>query len=231
MLRTIHLYGKLKKQFGATHRFDVSTAAEALRALNCAFPGAFVDALQTGSYKLIRGAKATGQNISAEMEFITELRLGLADLHLIPVPKGAANGKGVVKTVLGVALIGAAIFASGGMLATPLASGVPLISGITWGNIATVGLGVALMGASTLLTKPAATPIDNAADASKTFSGAGNSGRQGSAIQLIYGECLVGSVVVSFDSDIENIGTYQNDNAWGSLANANGLALPFGAKA
>ncbi len=228
MLRTIHLYGKLKKQFGASHRFDVATAGEALRALNCAFPGKFVEALQTGSYKLVRGAKATGLNISADMELITELKLGLADLHLIPVAKGAANTKGVVKTVLGVALIGAAIFASNGLLATPLAAGVPVIGGITWGNIAAVGLGLTLMGASTLLAKPATTPIDTAADASKTFSGAGNSGQQGSAIQLIYGECLVGSVVVSFDSDIEDIGAYQNEDAWGSLADANGLPMRYG---
>ena len=112
MIRTVYLHGHLKKQFGPSHRFDVATAAEALRALNCAFPGKFVEALQTGSYKLVRGAKATGLNISADMQLITELKLGLADLHLIPVAKGAANTKGVVKTVLGVALIGAAIFAA-----------------------------------------------------------------------------------------------------------------------
>jgi predicted phage tail protein len=42
MLRTIHLHGALKKQFGPSFRFDVATAGEALRALNCAFPGKFV---------------------------------------------------------------------------------------------------------------------------------------------------------------------------------------------
>ena len=49
------------------------------------------------------------------------------------------------------------------------------------------------------------------------------------AVQLIYGECLVGSVVVSFDADIEDIGIYQSQDAWGSLSLADGLATEFGA--
>lgn len=228
MLRTIHLHGKLKKQFGASHRFDVATAGEALRALNCAFPGEFVSALQTGSYKLVRGAKATGINLSGDISLINELKLGLADLHLIPAAAGAANTKGVAKTVLGVALIGGAIFMSGGTLAAPLgmmSNAVLPGIGITWGNIATIGLGVALAGASTLMAQPAATPRDAEADASKTISGSGGNGGQGDAIPLIYGETLVPGVVVSFDSDIENTGSYTGDNGmFGSIGTKFGYA-------
>lgn len=230
MLRTIHLHGKLKKQFGASHRFDVATAGEALRALNCAFPGKFVGALQTGSFKLVRGAKATGINLSGDMNLINELKLGAADLHLIPSPIGAANTKGVAKTVLGVALIGGAIFMSGGTLAAPLGmmsnaviSGV----GITWGNIATIGLGVALAGASTLLAQPAPTPRDTEADASKTISGSAGSGGQGYPIQLIYGETLVPGVVVSFDSDIEQVGAYDGGGDWGTKFGSIGRLTGF----
>ncbi len=235
MMRTIHLYGKLKKQFGAKHRFDVATASEALRALNCAFPGEFVGALQSGSFKLVRGAKATGQNIS-DLNLVNELRLGLADLHLIPVAEGAGNTKGVAKTVLGVALIGGAIFMSGGTLAAPLsmmggtAFGGTVLGAsfaVTWGNIALVGLGLTLMGVSSLLAKPEATPIDSEADKSKTISGAGGNGGQGDAIQLIYGETLVGGVVVSFDSNIENVGAYTDNNEtfFGSIGTLIGQRL------
>jgi predicted phage tail protein len=220
MMRTVHLHGRLKKQFGASHRFDVATAGEALRALNCAFPGKFVEALQTGSYKLVRGSKSSGHNIS-DMNLISELRLGLADLHLIPAAKGASNTKGVAKTVLGVALIGGAIFFSGGTLAAPLSmlsnAVLPGI-GITWGNIAMVGLGLTLMGASSLMAKPTATSANSDADKSSTLSGVAGNGGQGDAIQLIYGETLVSGVVVSFDSDIENVGSYTGtDNLYGSI--------------
>lgn len=210
MLRTIHLHGKLKKAFGASHRFDVETAGEALRALNCAFPGAFVRSLEVGSYQLVRGARHTGQTL--DLDLVNELRLGLADLHLIPVATGAANSKGVVKSVLGVALIGGAIFMSGGTLAAPLSmmsSAVIPGMGVTWGNIAMIGLGLTLAGASTLLAKPAAAALDTEADKSHTFNGPGNTGQQGDAIPLIYGRVLTGSVPVSFDSDIEDVGAYQ----------------------
>lgn len=218
MLRTVHLHGRLKKQFGPKFRFDVATAAEALRALNCAFPGAFVRALEQGSFALVMGPKKDG--VSLDLDLINELRLGLSDLHLIPVAAGAANTKGTVKTVLGVALIGGAIFMSGGTLAAPLGMmGSAVIPGmsVTWGNIAMIGLGLTLSGASSLLAKPAPALKDSDADKSHTFNGPGNTGRQGDAVPLIYGRVLTGSVPVSFDSDIEDIGAYQGGT--GSLGN------------
>jgi predicted phage tail protein len=155
MMRTIHLHGKLKKQFGAKHRFDVATAAEALRALNCNYPGEFVRALQDGCFRVVRGDHRTGMPLSIDL--VNDLKLGRADLHIVPVALGAANGKGATKVILGAALIGGAIFMSGGTLAAPLSMmGQPAIAGIgvTWGNIAAVGLGLTLAGASTLLAKP-----------------------------------------------------------------------------
>ncbi len=222
MLRTIHLHGSLKKQFGASYRFDVATAAEALRALNCAFPGQFVAALQDGSFKLIRGALRTGAAL--DMELITDLKLGSADLHLIPVAKGAAmsqTAKGTTKIVLGAALIGGAIFMSGGTLAAPLSAlgtAVPGALGITYGNIAAIGLALTLAGVSTLLAKPAVNTASNAVSVSG--GNIGNSGGQGNAIPLIYGEVLVGSVPISVASAVEDINVYA-DSA-GSIEEAFG---------
>jgi predicted phage tail protein len=213
-LRTIHLHGSLKTQFGASYRFDVATAAEALRALNCAFPGKFIAALQGGSFRLVRGAKDTG--MSLDMGLITDLKLGSADLHLIPVAKGAAmsqHAKGTTKVVLGAALIGGAIFMSGGTLAAPLSmmgnAAIPGL-GVTFGNIAMVGVALTLAGVSTLLTKPAVN-INTASDSLSVAGGdIGNSGQQGSAIPLIYGEVLVGSIPISVASAVEDIDVYAN---------------------
>ncbi|MEY9185315.1 putative phage tail protein [Bradyrhizobium sp. USDA 326] len=47
MLRTVHLHGRLGKELGRSHRFDVATAGEALRALKRAFPGRFADSIET----------------------------------------------------------------------------------------------------------------------------------------------------------------------------------------
>lgn len=219
MLRTIHLHGKLGKDFGKSHRFDVATAGEALRALNCAFPGRFVKAIEEGYYKIVRGDKRAGMQL--DLDLVKQFNLGSAELHIIPVAKGAASNtaKGTTKIVLGAALVGGAIFMSGGLLATPLAAS-GILSGTTYGTVAAIGLGLALSGAATLLTKPAS-PSPQASNALSVNGGSiGNSGKQGDAIPLIYGEVMVGSTPVEVWSDVEDIDVYA-DNA-GSIETAFG---------
>lgn len=222
MLRNVHLHGKLGKEFGPSHRFDVLTAGEALRALNCAFPGRFVKAIEQGAYKIVRGDKRNGMQL--DLDLVKGFNLGLADLHLIPVAKGAASNtaKGTTKIVLGAALVGGAIFLSGGVLATPIGalSGVPLIGGTSYGAIAAIGLGLALSGASTLLTKPAGQQSQASNGLSVNGGNIGNSGKQGDAVPLIYGECLVGTTPVEVWSDVEDINVYA-DSA-GSIETAFG---------
>ncbi|AWO91925.1 MULTISPECIES: tail assembly protein [Bradyrhizobium] len=220
MLRNIHLHGKLGKDFGKSHRFDVATAGEALRALNCAFPGRFVKALQEGYYKIVRGDKRSGMQL--DLDLVNQFNLGGADLHIIPVVKGAAmskTAKGTTKVVLGAALVGGAIFLSGGMLATPLAAS-GILSGTTYGTVAAIGLGLALSGVSTLLTKPAGQETQASNGLSVNGGNIGNSGQQGNAIPLIYGECLVGTTPIEVWSDVEDINVYA-DNA-GSIETAFG---------
>lgn len=220
MLRVVHLHGRLGKDFGKSHRFDVATAGEALRALNCAFPGRFVKAIEEGYYKIVRGDKRNGMQL--DLELVTQFNLGAADLHIIPVAKGAAmsqTAKGTTKVVLGAALVGGAIFMSGGLLATPLAAS-GILSGTTYGTVAAIGLGLALSGASTLLTKPAGQETQASNALSVNGGNIGNSGRQGDAIPLIYGEVMVGSTPVEVWSDVEDINVYA-DNA-GSIETAFG---------
>ncbi|MDB5616159.1 hypothetical protein [Tardiphaga sp.] len=208
-MNTIHLYGKLRKQFGPSFNFEVSTAAEALRALNCAFPGEFVAALRTGNYKLVRGAKATGMVL--DLDRVNDFNLGRADLHLIPAAAGAANGKGIAKTIIGTALIGGAIFMSGGTLAAPLSMlGAPTAIGMSYGNIAVIGLGIALSGVSSLLAAPAGATEAAAASESFAINGPSNIAQQGAPLALIYGEVITGSTCISFDADVEDIGAYQD---------------------
>ncbi|SFK04425.1 tail assembly protein [Bradyrhizobium sp. Gha] len=219
MLRNVHLHGQLGKEFGKSHRFDVMTAGEALRALNCAFPGRFVKAIEQGAYKIVRGDKRAGMQL--DLELVTQFNLGLADLHIIPVAKGAASNtaKGTTKIVLGAALVGGAIFMSGGLLATPLAAS-GILSGTTYGTVAAIGLGLALSGASTLLTKPAGQQTQPSNGLSVNGGNIGNSGKQGDAVPLIYGEVMVGTTPIEAWSDVEDISVYA-DNA-GSIETAFG---------
>lgn len=207
-MRTVHLHGALGAEFGESFRFEIDTAAEAVRALNCAFPSKFLKALEGKTYRVVMGEPDTGMDL--DIELATAFRLGWADLHFIPVAAGAQTqaAKGTTKLVLGTALVGAAIFASGGTLATPLASS-GLLSGLTWGNIALVGVGLALSGASTLLTK-ASEQTGGSADVSVAGAAQGETGQQGRAIPLIYGQVLTTGIPISISSKTEDISVYAN---------------------
>lgn len=207
-MATIRLYGRLRKEFGDKFKFHVRTAAEALRALNCAFPGRFVKAMEVGSYRLVRGKRSKGMDL--DLELVHGLNLGDAELHIIPVATGSSNSsKGTIKTILGVVLVGAAIFMApvsglgllGGMNSTAFS-----VLGMTYGQIAAIGVGLALAGVANLLSKPAQATETNQ---SYNIVGPSNTGAQGDAIPLIYGDVIAGSVGVSFDADVEDIGAYQ----------------------
>ena len=53
-MRNIHLHGKLGKQFGTLHQFDVDTVADAIEALRANFVE-FFNAIRHGHYRIIIG--------------------------------------------------------------------------------------------------------------------------------------------------------------------------------
>lgn len=210
MLRNIHLHGALKKQFGPVFQFDIETAGEAFRALNCAFPGKFVEAIRDGSYQIIRGRRHGGFPIDS-VELLTGFKLGNADLHIIPVATGSsAKGRGTAKTIIGVAIIGAAIFFSGGTLAAPLLPGLGL--GLTWGSAAALGVGTALMGVG-MMKAPSEAPEAEALSKQSTsfsFNGPMNTNAQGGPVPLTYGQGIFGTTTVSSAIDIEDMDSYHD---------------------
>jgi predicted phage tail protein len=202
-MRNIILHGKLKKEFGESFSLNVSTVGEAIRAIGSQIPN-FVEEIKKGTWYIVRGDPKTGLYLGEED--VNTFNLGSADLHILPKLKGAKNGGGALKAVLGVALIGMAFFFSGGALAAPIMAGGGLLGGMTWGNIAMMGVAMAVTGVSQLLS-----PEEVASDKqdSFSFSGPGNVYDQGAPVPLVYGRVITGSVMVSGGIDIENIGSYQ----------------------
>jgi predicted phage tail protein len=196
-MRKVHLHGHLGATFGPVHEIEVATAGEALRALGANFRN-FMTVLKEGAYEVVRGDKKSGHAL--DVDDINEFRLGRddADLHFIPVVAGAKRG-GILKAILGVVLVGAAMFMSGGALATAL----PGLGGITWGNVAMIGLGLAVAGASQLLTNQEKKKEES--DQSYTLSGATNTYEQGNPVPLVYGEVITGGHLISAGVDIEQL--------------------------
>ena len=50
-MRTVHLYGSMAEQFGASFRLDVRSLAEAAHALGCQIPG-FRKAIEDGRFRV-----------------------------------------------------------------------------------------------------------------------------------------------------------------------------------
>jgi predicted phage tail protein len=193
MLRTIRIYGRLAK-FLKRRKFEaeVSSAAEAVRFLLANFP------------QLERHMADQHYRVSVGSYDLAESELhdpaGQQDIKIVPVVAGAGA---VGRIIAGVALIGLSILTAGATigllgLAAPLAIS-PILVGI--------GASLVLGGVAQLLTpvprlpQGAANNTDQDPRKSYSFSGIQNTSRQGLPVPIVYGETLVGSVVISAGVD------------------------------
>lgn len=196
MLRKIKLYGKLAKFIG--HRVleaDVATAAEAVRFLLANWPELEAHManqhyrVSIGTYDLTAG----------------ELHdpAGAAPISFVPVVAGAgATGR----IIAAIALIAASFFFPA---AAPAAAALT-IGGSTFTAVGAAiffaGVSLLLTGVAQLLTPTPKTSTDEG-DPRKSFSFSGiqNTNRAGVPVPVVYGETLVGSVVISAGIDIVQV--------------------------
>ncbi|UBM12751.1 tail assembly protein [Cupriavidus metallidurans] len=188
-MREIRLYGHLGKRFGRVHNIEVSSPAEAIRALRANFP-AFEN-------YLIRHSKP-GYHV-----FVDKKNLGTDDLvhdrpgdviKIVPVIAGA--GRGLLQIVLGAALIAGAFWTGGATLGG--VGGLFTVTSTMGGIALSLGAGLVFGGIAQLLTKPPkAASLESAASTpSYAFNGPVNTTQQGNAVPICYGELIVGSQVV-----------------------------------
>ena len=196
MLRKIKLYGKLAKFIG--HRVleaDVATAAEAVRFLLANWPELEAH-MSDQHYRVSIGT----YDIDLE-----ELHhpAGAAPISFVPVVAGAGA---VGRILAGIALIALAFIPGIGTApAAAIAAGAK--AGFTVVGTALFGFGasLALGGVAQLLTPAPKVPqgVDKHDDPRKSysFSGVQNTSRAGTPVPIVYGETIVGSVVISAGID------------------------------
>ena len=182
MLRKIKLYGKLAKFVG--HRIleaDVASAAEAVRFLVANWP-ALERHMADQHYRVSVGT------YDLELEELHH-PAGQQEIKIVPVMAGAgATGR----IIAGIALVAIGLFVPGiGAL------GVQILVG--------VGASLVLGGVAQLLTPtpkvPTGPDTQNDPRKSYSFSGIQNTSRQGVPVPIVYGETIVGSVVISAGID------------------------------
>jgi predicted phage tail protein len=195
MLREIRLYGHLAK-FVGRRRFmaAVDTAAEAVRFLIANFPGLEAHITQPGRHYRV---KVGGHAIDSEQ---LHGPIGNEAISIIPVIGGAGGGVGQI--LAGIALVALAVFVPGlGLgLAGSIVTKVGLLGGV-----------LILGGVSQLLTPTPTIALSNTNSGTReteldpqksySFSGVQNTSRQGVPVPIVYGETIIGSVVISAGID------------------------------
>ena len=201
MLREIRVYGQLAKFLGRrTFKAAVENAAEAIRFLLANFPQ-LEKHMADQHYKVSVGSYDLALN---------ELHdpAGQQTIRIIPVIGGAGGPTGQI--LAGVALVAFSLLLPGVGAA---------IGGALMTKIGLIGGALILGGTAQLLTPaPSLTPIGQTPtfssgttastegteldpQASYSFSGVQNTSRQGVPIPLVYGEMVVGSIVISAGID------------------------------
>lgn len=200
-MKTIQLSGHLETSFGSEFLLAVNTPAQAIRAL-CYQVKGFEAALKRGSYRIVKIYD------NKEVDFdLNELGItfGRAIGMKIEPTIAMAGGKGGAKAVLGLALVGAAFFFSGGALATTAFTAFG--TSVSFGQIALTGTLMALSGVAGLLTPVPKLPSSSTTkdNPSFLFDGIQNTSVQGSPVPVAFGECWGGSVVASLGITTEDI--------------------------
>jgi predicted phage tail protein len=194
-MNTVYLHGHLADMFGPEWKFEVRTAAEAIRALNANCKGflAYLTRNSEPGYHVVVG------NADRSVE---ELHAGVGDqdIHVFPTFAGAKDS-GWVNVILGAVLV---------------------VVGTAYGIQPLIGAGISMMlgGVSMLLTRPPSliSPKEDKYEntPSYLFNGPINTQAQGHPVPVGYGMLRVGGAVVSTSIVVEDFipGT-EDPNAFG----------------
>ncbi|WOB84572.1 MULTISPECIES: tail assembly protein [unclassified Providencia] len=174
-LKTIRLYGQLGTLFGREHKLAINSPREAIKALSVLYEG-FEQFLANAHLKGLVFAVFKGKrNISED-----ELNLDTSEeIRIAPVIKGSKRG-GFFQTVLGIAMIGLAVW-NPAFLAMSATTNSALMLG---------GAAMAIGGVVQMLSpQPRGLSIRQDADnkPSYAFGGAVNTTAQGNPVPLLYG--------------------------------------------
>ena len=203
MLSKLKVYGELADFCGGQNQFEavINQPIDAIRFLKANFVG-LERHMSNQFYRVYMGE----YNID---EDLLDFPSGGLDIKIIPVVTGSGN---VGKILAGVALIGFAVM-TGGSGFSILGEGLFSGAGITLGKSFSIsalagklGMLLVLSGVAGLLTPTPELP-DDETDPIKSFSFSGvqQTTRAGTAIPVVYGKTLVGSIPISTKVETNDI--------------------------
>ena len=195
-MKVIKVYGALRKRLGQCRfEFDVSTPAQAIKALCVNFPGLdkwLIDSEKDGvGYRVaISKEKVSEQDVSPLFMPFSEKEV----FSITPVIAGA--GRGVGQILVGLALIALTLIPGG----LPIAGTVATKIGIFGGALVLSGI------AQAISPQPGLQDLDESVRLeSFSFSNVVNTSRQGLPVPIAYGRVFVGSAVISSGLNVKQV--------------------------
>lgn len=189
-LRTVRFHGPMVGIFGKKFEYRAHNVPKAIDAMKNLLPGFeryMLEAHKRGlTFSIFVGKRNVGQE---ELE----LTKGTEDIHLVPVVIGSKRA-GLFQTILGVALIGAA------MLTGPAGWAAFGSTGTFGGVLAMSGAAMALGGVVQMLSPQMGglrMRQDQDNKPSYAFGGPVNTTAQGNPVGVLYGTREIGGAVIS----------------------------------
>ena len=170
------------------------TPAEAVKFLLCNYPS-LRGVMQQGHYQVLVGSLDL-QGATSNLHLPTGSN---DEIRIVPVISGAGFWKSFGKFFLGAALVTAAFFMPGSVLTIGAQS-----FGIAGTAALSVGSALVLSSIADVISPPPKTPeFDDDPRNNYSFSGQTNVSREGVPVPVVYGETVVGSIVVSLGLNVE----------------------------
>lgn len=193
-MATLKVYGWLRKFCGAaSFEIEVKTPLEALKFLIVNFPG--IEQQIGQSERHFRIWTQSPEITSLKLEELA-LPTGL-DTIINFAPAISGRGDWLTNVIAGVLLVGVVV-ATGGAAGFLGPIGASIVGGL--------GAALIVAGVSQLLTPvPKPQDINDPKRESYSFSGIVNTSRQGVPVPIVYGEIIVGSVLISAGIKSEDI--------------------------
>ena len=188
LMREIRVYGKLAKFLKRrVFRAEIANVAEAVRFLLANFP-------HVEAHMLDQHYRVSLDGSDVDLNEIHQ-PVGQETIKIVPVIAGAGT---VGRIIAGVALVAGALII-----------GQPWLGAWAYSSLIGVGASLALGGVSQLLSPVPVTPAgaDSPNDPRKaySFSSIQNTSRSGTPVPIVYGETIVGSVVISAGIGISQV--------------------------
>ena len=199
IMTRIELFGVLGKTFGKVHHRLIRNTHEATRALAATISGFekfMISSQRRGlTYAVFKGKNNIGMD---DLGFPVTGEV----IRIVPVIIGSKRG-GLLQTILGVALVTIAAFATDG--AAIGIGGTAFAGG--WGAVAAMGVSLTLGGVIQLLSpQPTGLAKTQSADnkPSYAFGSVTNTTSQGYPVPLLYGKRRIGGAIISAGIYVED---------------------------